>query len=111
MAEAPYGGGPHASASPDGTPATPALLLIRQTYEGGLGGEPWTEAHGGYTFCGLAALALIDRSDALDIPRLTRWATQRQVGGLVLAASVLTLAFLVVSSHLSVAVVRLQDRA
>ena len=23
-----------------------------QTYEGGLGGEPGAEAHGGYTFCG-----------------------------------------------------------
>lgn len=23
-----------------------------QTFEGGLGGEPWSEAHGGYTFCG-----------------------------------------------------------
>jgi len=30
-----------------------------QTYEGGLGGEPGLEAHGGYTFCGVAALALL----------------------------------------------------
>jgi len=32
-----------------------------QTYEGGIGGEPYNEAHGGYTFCGVAALILIDR--------------------------------------------------
>lgn len=30
-----------------------------QSYEGGIGGEPWNEAHGGYTFCGLAASALL----------------------------------------------------
>ena len=32
-----------------------------QTYEGGLGGEPGNEAHGGYTFCGLAALVIAQR--------------------------------------------------
>ena len=30
-----------------------------QSHEGGIGGEPWNEAHGGYTFCGLAAAALL----------------------------------------------------
>jgi hypothetical protein len=49
-----------------------------QTYEGGLGGEPGNEAHGGYTFCGLAALALAGRAGALDLPRLARWAAARQ---------------------------------
>ncbi|KAI3951080.1 hypothetical protein MKW92_030614 [Papaver armeniacum] len=29
-------------------------ILSCQTYEGGIAGEPGTEAHGGYTFCGLA---------------------------------------------------------
>jgi hypothetical protein len=49
-----------------------------QTYEGGIGGEPGNEAHGGYTFCGLAALLLAGRPRALDLPRLLHWAAQRQ---------------------------------
>lgn len=49
-----------------------------QTYEGGLGGEPGNEAHGGYTYCGLAALILAGRPDVLDVPRLLHWAAQRQ---------------------------------
>ena len=45
-----------------------------------MGGEPWNEAHGGYTYCGVAAVALLGRAaEALDLPRLLRWATQRQV--------------------------------
>jgi prenyltransferase beta subunit len=51
-------------------------LLALQTYEGGLGGEPGNEAHGGYTFCGLAALALIRQESVLDLPALLHWATQ-----------------------------------
>mmetsp|Transcript_6028 Transcript_6028/g.17613 ORF Transcript_6028/g.17613 Transcript_6028/m.17613 type:complete len:522 (+) Transcript_6028:410-1975(+) len=35
-----------------------------QTYEGGFGGEPHSEAHGGYTFCALVALRLLRRHDA-----------------------------------------------
>jgi hypothetical protein len=31
-----------------------------QTYEGGFGGEPFTEAHGGYTFCATAAVQLLN---------------------------------------------------
>ena len=44
-------------------------LLALQTYEGGLGGEPGNEAHGGYTFCGLAALALVGQATRLDLTR------------------------------------------
>lgn len=50
-----------------------------QTYEGGLGGEPGNEAHGGYTFCGLAALVLINQAQQLDLPRLIHWAVHMQV--------------------------------
>ena len=65
-----------------------------QTYEGGLGGEPWTEAHGGYTFCGVAALQLLGyfhhgtpatssssstmSSPRLDIQSLIGWLSRRQ---------------------------------
>ncbi|RLN22670.1 hypothetical protein C2845_PM07G22300 [Panicum miliaceum] len=41
-----------------------------QTYEGGIAGEPHAEAHGGYTFCGLAALILLNEAEKLDLPRL-----------------------------------------
>ena len=30
-----------------------------QTYEGGLACTPFGEAHGGYTFCGLAAMMIL----------------------------------------------------
>lgn len=53
-----------------------------QTYEGGLGGEPGNEAHGGYTFCGLAALMLVDQAHQLDLPRLIHWAVHMQVSDL-----------------------------
>lgn len=36
-----------------------------QTYEGGFGGEPNVEAHGGYTYCALAALQLLQRQSSL----------------------------------------------
>ena len=42
-----------------------------QTYEGGLGPIPNVEAHGGYTFCGLAAMCLIEQSEKLDLPALS----------------------------------------
>lgn len=32
-----------------------------QTWEGGFGGSPGMEAHGGYGFCGLAALMLLGK--------------------------------------------------
>jgi len=49
-----------------------------QSYEGGIGGEPGNEAHGGYTFCGLAALCLLGKAEELDIPALLRWAVRMQ---------------------------------
>eukprot|EP01114_Cavostelium_apophysatum_P020546 TRINITY_DN6919_c0_g1_i1.p1 TRINITY_DN6919_c0_g1~~TRINITY_DN6919_c0_g1_i1.p1 ORF type:complete len:409 (+),score=40.52 TRINITY_DN6919_c0_g1_i1:70-1296(+) len=50
-----------------------------QSYEGGFGAEPGNEAHGGYTFCALAALVLLKRKDTIDLPRLTSWAVSRQM--------------------------------
>lgn len=38
-----------------------------QTYEGGFSGCPGVEAHGGYAFCGLAALALLNKEHLCDI--------------------------------------------
>lgn len=49
-----------------------------QTYEGGIAGEPGSEAHGGYTFCGLAAMILIGEVNCLDLPSLIDWVVFRQ---------------------------------
>ena len=38
-----------------------AYLLSCQTYEGGFGGEPGNEAHGGYNFCTLAGLLILGK--------------------------------------------------
>ncbi|XP_027358658.1 protein farnesyltransferase subunit beta isoform X2 [Abrus precatorius] len=53
-------------------------ILSCQTYEGGIAGEPGSEAHGGYTFCGLAAMILIGEVNRLDLPRLAEWVVFRQ---------------------------------
>ena len=37
------------------------FLLSCQTYEGGFGGEPGNEAHGGYNFCAIAALLILGK--------------------------------------------------
>ena len=64
--------------SPALTAGVGGYLARCQTYEGGLGGEPHAEAHGGYTFCGLAAAVLAGEAAALDLPRLLHWAAHRQ---------------------------------
>ncbi|CAN4082456.1 unnamed protein product [Withania somnifera] len=53
-------------------------ILSCQTYEGGIAGEPGAEAHGGYTFCGLATMILINEVNRLDLPRLIDWVVFRQ---------------------------------
>lgn len=37
-----------------------------QTYEGGFSGCPGMEAHGGYAFCGLASLLLLNKGHLCD---------------------------------------------
>ncbi|KAL5796959.1 hypothetical protein ACOSQ2_001779 [Xanthoceras sorbifolium] len=53
-------------------------ILSCQTYEGGISGEPGSEAHGGYTFCGLATMILINEADRLDLASLLDWVVFRQ---------------------------------
>ena len=36
------------------------------------------EAHGGFTYCGTAALSLLGRLQDLDVSRLMEWLSQRQ---------------------------------
>ncbi|XP_075555016.1 farnesyl transferase beta subunit [Dermacentor variabilis] len=50
-----------------------------QTYEGGFGGVPGMEAHGGYTFCGFAALVFLERETLCNMNKLQRWLVNRQM--------------------------------
>lgn len=50
-----------------------------QTYEGGFGGAPNLEAHGGYSFCAAAALALLGKSSFVNLKALLRWSVNRQM--------------------------------
>lgn len=50
-----------------------------QTYEGGLAGECGLEAHGGYTYCGLAALCIIGEASVLNLHALLNWVAHRQM--------------------------------
>lgn len=38
-----------------------------QTWEGGFGGCPGMEAHGGYAYCGLAALAMLEKTSVINL--------------------------------------------
>jgi protein farnesyltransferase subunit beta len=48
-----------------------------QTYEGGISCVPFGEAHGGYTFCGLAALLILGEEQKVDMDRLIEWLCNR----------------------------------
>ena len=62
------------------TPSDVANAVCRcQTWEGGLAGEPGGEAHGGYTYCGVAALYLLDSLHQLDLDSLLGWLSRRQM--------------------------------
>ncbi|KAI9005628.1 farnesyltransferase, CAAX box, beta [Hyaloraphidium curvatum] len=65
--------------TPELTQGVSDFVVQCQTFEGGIGGTPFVEAHGGYTFCGLAAATLLGQADLLDTPALLRWAAARQM--------------------------------
>ncbi|NWT05446.1 FNTB farnesyltransferase, partial [Mionectes macconnelli] len=50
-----------------------------QNWEGGIGGVPGMEAHGGYTFCGMAALVILQQEHLLNLRSLLHWVTGRQM--------------------------------
>ncbi|XP_061172532.1 geranylgeranyl transferase type-1 subunit beta-like [Saccostrea echinata] len=56
-----------------------------QSYEGGIGQGPGLEAHGGSTFCAIAALVLMNKLETSFTPkqykRLQRWCISRQQSG------------------------------
>jgi len=49
-----------------------------QTYEGGFGAAPGHEAHGGYTFCAVAALVLLNSIDKCNLKPLLKWVINKQ---------------------------------
>jgi protein farnesyltransferase subunit beta len=55
------------------------FLLRCQSYEGGFGGEPGNEAHGGYNFCALAGLVILGQAQRCDLARQLYWLQTRQV--------------------------------
>lgn len=61
------------------SPAVIKFVLDCQTFEGGFGGEPGSEAHGGYTFCAVAALQLIGNLGECDVDALRGWLVRRQM--------------------------------
>lgn len=58
---------------------TPSWILRCQNWEGGLGGVPGLEAHGGYTFCGTAAMVILGKEHMLDLKSLLRWVASKQM--------------------------------
>ncbi|KAK4746703.1 hypothetical protein SAY87_025740 [Trapa incisa] len=54
------------------------FILSCQTHEGGIAGEPGSEAHGGYTYCGIATMILINEVRRLDVAALLDWVVFRQ---------------------------------
>lgn len=50
-----------------------------QTYEGGFAGVPGGEAHGGYSYCAIAALSLLGSLKKCNLKSLRKWTANRQM--------------------------------
>lgn len=55
-----------------------AYIASCQTYEGGLGGVPYAEAHAGYTYCGFSALTIMGKASLIDLDALADFARRSQ---------------------------------
>ena len=58
---------------------TGAWIASCQTFEGGFGAEPFNEAHGGYAFCAVAVLELLNAFSLMNVPAMLRWVTLKQM--------------------------------
>jgi protein farnesyltransferase subunit beta len=65
--------------TPELTRGVAEFIASCQTYEGGIGGYPGNEAHGGYTFCALASLEILKKTDYIDSEALMEWLTSCQM--------------------------------
>ena len=50
-----------------------------QTFEGGFAPEPFCEAHGGYSYCAIATLVLMNKLHEIDVNNFVRWIVSRQM--------------------------------
>ncbi|KAJ3197158.1 hypothetical protein HK101_005675 [Irineochytrium annulatum] len=65
--------------SPDLSANVGEFVARCQTYEGGIGSSPRVEAHGGYTFCGLAAAEIVGGAELMDLEALMSFVVSRQM--------------------------------
>ncbi|KAI8833062.1 farnesyltransferase, CAAX box, beta [Chytriomyces cf. hyalinus JEL632] len=65
--------------TPEITENMGAFIASCQSYEGGMGSFPGVEAHGGYTFCAMAAMEILQETNRLDARALTEWTVSRQM--------------------------------
>lgn len=56
--------------TPDMFKGTAEWIAKCQTWEGGFGGCPGMEAHGGYAYCALAALVMLGKTEFCHLPEL-----------------------------------------
>lgn len=61
------------------SPSIAHYIASCQTFEGGFGAEPFNEAHGGYTFCALAALRILGFVSIINVDMLRSWLVRRQL--------------------------------
>jgi protein farnesyltransferase subunit beta len=54
------------------------LLACQSSFDGGFSGEPNGESHGGYTYCAIAALVMLNKQHLIDKQRLRNWLECRQ---------------------------------
>ncbi|KAL6074687.1 Protein farnesyltransferase subunit beta [Balamuthia mandrillaris] len=65
--------------TPDLIQGTAEYIKRCQTYEGGIGGCPGNEAHGGYAYCGVSALSILNLLHTIDLNALLQWVIERQM--------------------------------
>ena len=58
-----------------------AYISSCQTFDGGIAQSPGQESHGGSVYCGLAALKMLNRLDAVDVDKIKRWCLLRHQTG------------------------------
>ena len=48
-------------------------------YDGGFSPKPHCESHGGYTFCGICILKLLNKMNEINLNKTIKWLSQRQM--------------------------------
>jgi protein farnesyltransferase subunit beta len=54
------------------------FIMSTESFEGGFGPIPFVEAHGGYTFCGIASLAILKKLDQTNYKKTLYWLGNKQ---------------------------------